>query len=386
MGIFTNKETNLTDLRLWSFQLWWFFRSSLHIRSAAWLDQVSVPLGRYVATDLFQNVDKTRIYAFSSTLRCCLPKTVANPFHVFRHSKSSIKLYDKKQKQKTKLCDPTLDDQYKLYFLAPRSERSHSLARDSLASALIPLGHVRARNHPATDSWKNVFYHHGHTRPINLDKRHSSLAQLRLSFEAELGYSIPFKDDSNRLDLIYSTKVSCNDYTKNYRTTQKRESYGKFVITKLSPNNQTVNGKVPLTRKKSRKAKPHKARYRRMPLSGEKFTRPLGPNSLIANQIQTGTAILAANIRSQTRIFPKRRAKTNPLQHRETSLSPRTLQARNAAYERITNLQHRETSQTPEDSFFDEISFLDKNTFLEDQTVIRTNIFSKHILREDSKR
>ncbi|KAF2540860.1 hypothetical protein F2Q68_00032437 [Brassica cretica] len=124
----------------------------------------------------------------------------------------------------------------------------------------------------------------------------------------------------------------------------------------------------------------------RMPLSGDKFTRSLGPNSSIANQIQTGTTILAANIRSQTRMFPKRRAKTNPLQHRETSSSPRTFQARNAAYERITNLQHRETSQTPEDSFFDEISFLDKNTFLEDQTVIRTNIFSKHILREDSKR
>ncbi|KAF2539469.1 hypothetical protein F2Q68_00021428 [Brassica cretica] len=105
-----------------------------------------------------------------------------------------------------------------------------------------------------------------------------------------------------------------------------------------------------------------------MPLSGDKFTRPLGPNSSIANQIQTGTTILAANIRSQTRMFPKRRAKTNPLQHRETSSSPRTFQARNAAYERITNLQHRETSQTPEDSFFDEISFLDKNTFLEDQT------------------
>ncbi|KAF2620556.1 hypothetical protein F2Q68_00039640 [Brassica cretica] len=116
-----------------------------------------------------------------------------------------------------------------------------------------------------------------------------------------------------------------------------------------------------------------------MPLSGDKFTRPLGPNSSIANQIQTGTTILAANIRSQTRMFPKRRAKTNPLQHRETSTSPRTFQARNAAYERITNLQHRETSQTPEDSFFDEISFLDKITFLEDQTVIRTNIFSKHI-------
>ncbi|KAF3493829.1 hypothetical protein DY000_02053524 [Brassica cretica] len=69
-----------------------------------------------------------------------------------------------------------------------------------------------------------------------------------------------------------------------------------------------------------------------------------------------------------------------------TPSSPQTFQARNAAYERITNLQHRETSQTPEDSFYDEIFFLDENTFLEDQTVIRTNIFSKHILREDSKR
>ena len=112
------------------------------------------------------------------------------------------------------------------------------------------------------------------------------------------------------------------------------------------------------------------------------------PNSSIANQfisIQTGSTTLAGNIRSQTRMFPKRRAKTKPLQHRETSSSPQTFQARNAAYERITNLQHRETSQTPEDSFFDEISFLDKNTFLEDQTVIRSHIFSKHILCEDSK-
>ena len=121
----------------------------------------------------------------------------------------------------------------------------------------------------------------------------------------------------------------------------------------------------------------------------DKFRQHLSPNSSIANQIisiQTGTTILAANIRSQTRTFLKRRAKTKPLQHRKTSSTPQTFQARNAAYERITNLQHRETSQTPEDLFFDEISFLDKNTFLEDQTVIRTNIFSKYILREDSKR
>ncbi|KAF3575489.1 hypothetical protein DY000_02032490 [Brassica cretica] len=38
-------------------------------------------LGRYVATELFQNVDTTLVHAFSSTLRCCLPKTLANPFH-----------------------------------------------------------------------------------------------------------------------------------------------------------------------------------------------------------------------------------------------------------------------------------------------------------------
>ena len=39
-------------------------------------------LGRYVATELFRNVDTTLVHAFSSTLRCYLPKTVANPFHV----------------------------------------------------------------------------------------------------------------------------------------------------------------------------------------------------------------------------------------------------------------------------------------------------------------
>ncbi|KAF3515897.1 hypothetical protein DY000_02060344 [Brassica cretica] len=52
-------------------------------------------LGRYVATELFRNVYTTLIHAFSSTHRCYLPKTVANPFHVSRHSKSSIKLYRK---------------------------------------------------------------------------------------------------------------------------------------------------------------------------------------------------------------------------------------------------------------------------------------------------
>ncbi|KAF3535961.1 hypothetical protein F2Q69_00024359 [Brassica cretica] len=58
-------------------------------------ERVSVPLDRYVATELFRNVDTTLVHAFLSTLRCYLPKTVANPFHVSRHSKSSIKLYGK---------------------------------------------------------------------------------------------------------------------------------------------------------------------------------------------------------------------------------------------------------------------------------------------------
>ncbi|KAF3503931.1 hypothetical protein F2Q69_00041069 [Brassica cretica] len=60
-------------------------------------DQTSIPLGRYVATELepkfgryiatelFRNVDTTSVRAFSSTLRCYLPNTVANPSHVPRH-------------------------------------------------------------------------------------------------------------------------------------------------------------------------------------------------------------------------------------------------------------------------------------------------------------
>ena len=55
--------------------------------------------GRYVATALFRNVITTLVHAFSSTLRCYLPKTVANLFHVFRHSKSSIKLYGKNRRK-----------------------------------------------------------------------------------------------------------------------------------------------------------------------------------------------------------------------------------------------------------------------------------------------
>ena len=119
----------------------------------------------------------------------------------------------------------------------------------------------------------------------------------------------------------------------------------------------------------------------------DKFTRHLSHNSSIANKtisIQTGTTILAANIRSQTRMFLKRRAKTKPLQHKNSS-SPQTFQAQKAAYEKITNLLHRETSQTSEDLFFDKITFLDKNTFLEDQTVIRTNIFSNTHLSQRLK-
>ncbi|KAF3560435.1 hypothetical protein F2Q69_00016894 [Brassica cretica] len=38
-------------------------------------------LGRYVATELFRNVNTTLVHAFLFTLRCYLPKTVANPFH-----------------------------------------------------------------------------------------------------------------------------------------------------------------------------------------------------------------------------------------------------------------------------------------------------------------
>ncbi|KAG5393279.1 hypothetical protein IGI04_023242 [Brassica rapa subsp. trilocularis] len=55
-------------------------------------DRAFVPLGCYVATELFRNVDTTPVHAFSSNLRCYLPKTVANSVHVFRYSKSPIKL------------------------------------------------------------------------------------------------------------------------------------------------------------------------------------------------------------------------------------------------------------------------------------------------------
>ncbi|KAF3531534.1 hypothetical protein DY000_02043153 [Brassica cretica] len=41
--------------------------------------------GRYVATELFRNINTTSVHAFSSTLRCYFPNTVANPSHVPRH-------------------------------------------------------------------------------------------------------------------------------------------------------------------------------------------------------------------------------------------------------------------------------------------------------------
>ncbi|KAG5375955.1 hypothetical protein IGI04_040551, partial [Brassica rapa subsp. trilocularis] len=115
----------------------------------------------------------------------------------------------------------------------------------------------------------------------------------------------------------------------------------------------------------------------------DKFTRPLDPNSSIANQItsiQTRTTILAANIRRQAKMFLKRRVKTKPLQYRKTSSSPRTFQARNTAYERKINLQHCGTSQTPEEPFLDKITFLDTGTFLEDQTTKPSRRDSSHTL------
>ncbi|KAF3572393.1 hypothetical protein F2Q69_00059983 [Brassica cretica] len=60
-------------------------------------DQTPIPLGRYVvtelepkfgryvATELFRNIDTTSVHAFSSTFRCYLPNTVANPSHVPHH-------------------------------------------------------------------------------------------------------------------------------------------------------------------------------------------------------------------------------------------------------------------------------------------------------------
>ncbi|KAF3599416.1 hypothetical protein F2Q69_00036982 [Brassica cretica] len=75
-----------------SVQLGRYEQPSVHPARSLRSDRACVPFIRYVATKLFQNFDTTQVHALSSTLRCYLPKTIANPFHVFRHSKSSIKL------------------------------------------------------------------------------------------------------------------------------------------------------------------------------------------------------------------------------------------------------------------------------------------------------
>ncbi|KAG5400225.1 hypothetical protein IGI04_014832 [Brassica rapa subsp. trilocularis] len=67
-------------------------RPSMHTARSLRSDRVRAKLGRYIATKLFRNVDTTPVHAFSYILRCYLPKTIANSVHVFRHSKSSIKL------------------------------------------------------------------------------------------------------------------------------------------------------------------------------------------------------------------------------------------------------------------------------------------------------
>ncbi|KAG5384656.1 hypothetical protein IGI04_036126 [Brassica rapa subsp. trilocularis] len=69
--------------------------SHMHTNRSLRSDRARAKLGCYVATELFRNVDLTPVHAFSSIFRCYLPKTVANSVHVFRHSKSSIKLYSK---------------------------------------------------------------------------------------------------------------------------------------------------------------------------------------------------------------------------------------------------------------------------------------------------
>ena len=71
-------------------------------RNQAWSlcsDRAHARFDHYEAIELSQNVDTTRIHAFSSTLLCYLPKTIAEPFHVSRHSKSLIILYDKNRRK-----------------------------------------------------------------------------------------------------------------------------------------------------------------------------------------------------------------------------------------------------------------------------------------------
>ncbi|KAF2585641.1 hypothetical protein F2Q70_00035934 [Brassica cretica] len=73
--------------------------SARSLRSNRVATELKPKFGRYVATELFQNVDTTLFHAFSSTLRCYLPKTVVNPFHVPRHFKLSTKLYRKNRRK-----------------------------------------------------------------------------------------------------------------------------------------------------------------------------------------------------------------------------------------------------------------------------------------------
>uniref|UniRef100_A0A0D3BTI8 Uncharacterized protein n=1 Tax=Brassica oleracea var. oleracea TaxID=109376 RepID=A0A0D3BTI8_BRAOL len=95
-------------------------------------DQTRVPLGRNVATELFRNVDTTLVHAFSSTLRCYLPKTVVNPFHVSRHSKSSIKLYGVKCVQALKCCCTCLGHDPELLVSNHTGSKAQELTGQSL--------------------------------------------------------------------------------------------------------------------------------------------------------------------------------------------------------------------------------------------------------------
>ncbi|KAF3600118.1 hypothetical protein F2Q69_00035811 [Brassica cretica] len=113
IGTQTNQAQSLRNYRTCTLSGRYVATESPSVRPARSLcsNRASVPLSRYVATELepklgrnvatelFRNVDPTLVHAFLSTLRCYLPKTVANPFHVSRHSKSSIKLYRKNREK-----------------------------------------------------------------------------------------------------------------------------------------------------------------------------------------------------------------------------------------------------------------------------------------------
>ena len=132
----------------------------------------------------------------------------------------------------------------------------------------------------------------------------------------------------------------------------------------------------------------HKALWRKSLLPTDKFTRPLSPNSSIANQIisiQTGTTILVANIRRQTKMFFSNAGlRLNPCN------SVKHLQARKhfkhkMRHTKKINLQHCETSQTPEEPFLTKLpSSIKAPSWKTKHSYILT--FSQtRILREDSK-